>query len=289
MKTVSACDLTPYNSYRIPAQCETAYFPDTIEDVLTLATQTLRDRPYVLLGSGHNVILARTQYRTPFVIFNGHMDWIRVRNTQIETGAGAFTKNLCEVAAAHHLSGLEVFYDIPSSMGGAVVMNAGGHGEEMAERIARITYLDVPAAAIRECDAAGAEMTYRNSRFQNQSTCIVLAVELTLTPGDPAAIREKMERIKAERWAKQPREFPNAGSVFKRPDGRFVGPMIDELKLKGLQVAGFRVSPKPGGFIERTGPGPGRDLLTLIQTIQERVYNAYAIELEIEQRVIDVA
>lgn len=288
MKVLSPCDLTAYNSYRIAARCDVAYFPNTVEEVVGLMAGDLHATPYVLLGSGHNVILAKPHYRTPFLIFHGNLADVSVDGVRLTAGAGTFTQRLCETAAAHSLSGLEVFYDIPSSVGGAVAMNAGGHGEEICDVLAEATYLDVPTGHVIEASNEALQFRYRNSLFQRDPTKIVLSAAFQLRRGDPAAIRAKMEEIKALRWSKQPRQYPNAGSVFKRPPGRFVGPMMDELGLKGHAVAGFRVSPKHGGFIERTGPGSGADLLALIASVRGRVRDAYGLELDIEQRIIDV-
>lgn len=288
MHIQAPCDLTAFNSYRIAARCETAYFPDSAAEVAALLTGELRETPYVVLGSGHNVILARERYQTPFVIFNGNLNHLAVSGTRLIAGAGAFTRDVCELAAAHGLSGLEVFYDIPSSMGGAVVMNAGGHGREICDVLVHASYYDAATGRIVQAGNADLEFRYRGSLFLNDPTRIVLEVCFDLQPAAEAAIRERMAEIKAVRWEKQPRQFPNAGSVFKRPPGRFVGPMMDELGLKGVAVAGFRVSPKHGGFIERAGPGTGADLLCLIALIQERVQAAYGVGLEVEQRIIDV-
>jgi UDP-N-acetylmuramate dehydrogenase len=287
MRRITDCDLTGLNSYRIPARCAVAYFPESEADLITL-TSELAGQPFVLIGSGHNIILARQRYVTPFVIFNGNLDRIDIEGERVHVGAGVFTATLCDRVCEAGLSGLEVFYDIPSSIGGAVVMNAGAYGEEIGDRIETIRYLDQHSGIAAEMKAADAGFTYRNSVFQQDNRKIVTGATLRLTPGNPAAIREKMETIKADRWAKQPRDYPNAGSVFKRPQGKFVGPMVDELRLKGKQVGGFRVSPKHGGFIEKVGPGTGADLLQLIGELKSQIDQAFEVDLEIEQRIIDV-
>ncbi len=347
MRTIHNCDLTPFNSYHIPARCRVAYFPESTADVAEIFQTHLYGSPYIILGSGHNIILARDHYETPFLIFNGNLSQIAVNGENMTIEAGAFTKEVCEVALAHSLSGFEMFYDIPSSIGGAIVMNAGAKDEDIAGILETATYLDTrPVADHRpqttDCRLAhanqdnrpphpasriphpeshipnpesripnpasripypesripnppitipnhAANFRYRNSIFQDDPTKIVLSATFRLRKDDPTRIREKMEQIKAERWSKQPREYPNAGSVFKRPAGRFVGPMLDELGLKGHAHGGFRISPKHSGFIEKIGPGTGADLLALITDIQSRVRDRFEVELEIEQRIIDAA
>ena len=95
-----------------------------------------------------------------------------------------------------------------------------------------------------------------------------------------------MNESKERRWSKQPREYPNCGSVFKRPPGKFVGPMLDELGLKGFSICGAQVSEKHSGFIVNNGNATGSDILSLIKEIQLKVKAKFNVELEVEQRVI---
>ena len=96
-----------------------------------------------------------------------------------------------------------------------------------------------------------------------------------------------MDRIKSIRWEKQPRDYPNCGSVFKRPGKNiYVGPMMDELDLKGYRIGDAMVSKKHSGFIVNVGNATGDDILNLIKSIQKKIKKAFNIDLEIEQRVI---
>lgn len=287
MKTIYQCNLADFNSYRITSRCRVAYFPESIEDLQTIFQCIDTKSSYVLIGSGHNVILAREEYQSPFIIFNGNASQIAIQQNHLTAGAGAFTKDVCEMAATYALSGFEMFYDIPSSIGGAVVMNAGAKDEDIAGILESATYYDINTKTITTLPNEVIGFRYRNSLFQNDPSKIIMSATFRLQKGDPLVIREKMNGIKAERWSKQPRDYPNAGSVFKRPSGRFVGPMLDELGLKGHAVAGFRISPKHSGFIEKVGSGNGSHLLELIDDIQNRVRQHFGVHLEIEQRIID--
>jgi UDP-N-acetylmuramate dehydrogenase len=109
---------------------------------------------------------------------------------------------------------------------------------------------------------------------------------LQLQEKNKKEISLKMETIKSQRWAKQPKEFPNAGSVFKRPEGRFVGQMIEELGLKGFAIGGAMVSEKHAGFIVNSANATGNDILALIKIIQEKVKHKFGVDLIMEQRII---
>lgn len=285
MKIIDDLDLTPYNSYRISARCARAYFPESEEDVLDVYERSSASRR-VLIGSGHNVILARPWYEEEFVIFNGNFSRVVVEDTTMIAEAGAFSKDMSEIALRHGLSGFEVFYDIPSSLGGAVVMNASSSGDGIEHVLDRVRYLDLEEMRVREISAIEAGLGYRTSMFQDADRRIVLQAWLKLKPGSREDIWAKMEAIRNRRWSKQPRNLPNAGSVFKRPPGRFVGPMIEELRLKGVEVGGFQISEQHGGFIVNRRGGSGSDLLELIELVQDQVRRAFDVELELEQRVL---
>jgi len=283
MKVFSDFDLKNFNSYRIRAKCKLAYFPENEKDVIDFYRE---NKNFVLLGSGHNVILSKSCYDTNFLIFNGNFNQTIVRNSTIEAEAGATMLELSEQALKSGLSGLEIFYDIPSSLGGAVVMNAGASGEEIKDVLVKVRYLDLEDMEVKEIQKEKMDFKYRNSFFQRNTNKVILKVWLQLVTKEKSLIQEKMEIIKAQRWAKQPKEFPNAGSVFKRPRGYYVGAIIDDLRLKGFSLGGAKISEKHGGFIINYDNATGQDILNIIEEVKKQVWNKYKVDLEVEQRVI---
>ncbi len=285
MRAFENFDLKQYNGYKVSAHCRRAFLPESEEEVIDI----VRSNPDILfLGSGHNIILSQSFYDRDFMIFNGNLNAVAVDSAKgiLEVEAGALMADASLFALENKLSGIEVFFDIPSSLGGAVVMNAGASGEEIKDVLLKVRYLDLDSLNVYEleCDAIGFE--YRNSFFQKNPRNIVLKAWLKLQPADYNVIKEKMDRVKAGRWAKQPRDYPNCGSVFKRPEGRFVGPMLDELNLKGFGIGGARVSEKHSGFIVNFDNAKGEDILNLIREIQKRVFDRFQVLLEVEQRII---
>ncbi len=285
MKIIKDFDLTNYNSYRIKAICKNAYFPENEEDVVSFYKYT---KDFILLGSGHNIILSKDYYDTNFLIFNGnyHETIINSETGILEIEAGATMLELCNLALENGLSGLEIFYDIPSSLGGAVVMNAGASGEEIKDVLVKVRYLDLKDQQIKEITKEEMGFEYRNSFFQRNTDKVILKAWLKLQKKDKVSIKEKMEDIKEQRWSKQPKDYPNAGSVFKRPKGYYVGAIMDELQLKGLTVGGAMISQKHGGFIINHNNAKGQDILDIISEVQRKVFERFNIELEVEQRVI---
>jgi len=285
MHSINNFNLIEYNAYRINAVCAKAWFPENETDLLEIYRQKI-NKQLVILGNGNNIILSKKYYEEEFIILNGCFDKITVNETEIEAEAGATLLQLSETALKHHLTGLEIFYDIPSSVGGAVVMNAGTKEGEIKDILVKVRYLDLADLQIKENAKEDIGFEYRNSFFQKQTDKIVLKAWFNLEKGNPEQIKAKMEETKQTRWVKQPREYPNCGSVFKRPPGRFVGPMLDELGLKGFKIGDAQISQKHSGFIVNKGNATGRDILALISEAKKQVKEKFGVDLEVEQRII---
>ncbi|MFD2036801.1 UDP-N-acetylmuramate dehydrogenase [Belliella marina] len=283
MKAIDKFNLKLYNSYRLDVYCSVAYFPESEDDVVEFYSKF---DDFIMLGSGHNVILSKNFYDKRFLIFNGNFNEAKCENNLIIAQAGCSMLQLSELALSHGLSGLEIFYDIPSSLGGAVVMNAGASGEEIKDVLFKVRYLDLADMQVKEIFKEDMEFEYRNSFFQRNTDKVVLKAWIKLVPKEKEAIKNKMELIRNQRWAKQPKEFPNAGSVFKRPKGFFVGAMIDELNLKGFTIGGAKISEKHGGFIVNYDNATGQDIIEIINEVKKLVYDRFGVDLEVEQRII---
>lgn len=285
MKVYKNFNLTNYNSYKVNSNCSIAYFPETEDDFIKLFRE-LRNKNHVVLGNGNNIILSKNFYEQPFVILNGTFNKISIKDELLEAEAGATTLELSIKALRHNLSGAEFLYDIPSSIGGAVVMNAGTKEGETKNILNKVRYLDLNNLTIKEKLNHEINLSYRNSYFQNKKDKIILKAWFQLENGEQNQIENLMNESKERRWSKQPREFPNCGSVFKRPPGKFVGPMLDELGLKGFTIGEAQVSEKHSGFIINNGKATGKDILKLINHIKEKVFQNFNIVLEVEQRII---
>jgi UDP-N-acetylmuramate dehydrogenase len=283
MKILKNFDLTTYNSYRIKASCKVAYFPESVDDVIKFHEMQL---PYVLLGSGHNVIFSKTSYNENFIIFNGNFNKVNTNENIIEAEAGATILQVSKNALNHSLTGAEFLYDIPSSVGGAVVMNAGTKEGETKNILKNVLYLDLNDMMVKEKNKEEINFEYRNSFFQKNKDKVILKAWFELKHGNASLIKKTMEDSKERRWAMQPKEFPNAGSVFKRPKGFYVGAMIDELNLKGFTIGGAKISEKHGGFIINHNNATGQDIIDIIKEVKKGVMDRFNVDLQIEQRII---
>lgn len=285
MRIIENCCLAAYNSYRVESFCKKAFFPNNEKE---LVQAIIASNNFKLIGSGNNVILSKTYYNSDFIIFNNIFNKIEVNlDTEIIIAeAGATFKDISTLALENSLTGLEFAYDIPSSVGGAIIMNAGTKEGETKDVLLKVRYLNLNSMLVEEKHKNDLELGYRNSMFQNQNDYIILKAWFQLRKGNKSSIFNTMKQSKERRWAKQPREYPNCGSVFKRPPNKFVGPMLDQLGLKGFTIGGAQVSEKHSGFIINYNQATGEDILMLIKHIQNKVKETFDIDLVVEQRIL---
>ena len=175
--------------------------------------------PCTVIGNGSNLLVGdRGVCGVVLQIYRNYAS-IRIEGTDLYVQAGALLGQTAAAAAREGLTGLEFASGIPGTIGGAAAMNAGAYGGEMKDVLVWVKAIDRDGY-VRQYAAAELELGYRTSRIQKEAL-VVLEVKLTLQQGDPVKIRERMEELKEQRVAKQPLEYPSAGSTFKRPEGYF--------------------------------------------------------------------
>ena len=276
--------LKPYNTYHIDAYARNVYFPNSIKDCIEIYQ---KHRSIVVLGNGSNVILARANYKeTAFIIVGNNFANISIVSKGIYAQAGVLLKTLSLYTYQHCLSGLETFFDVPASVGGAMIMNTGAYGDQVYDCVAYVDILDLNTFKEQRIDKENIDHGYRYSMFKFKP-CFVLGACFDLIPKAQTSIKTKMDNILAQRQAKLPHN-PSAGSVFKRPEYDItVGEMVEKIGLKGYQIGGAQISKKHGGIIINAGKATGEDVLALVSLIQEKVSEAFDVQLFLEQIVID--
>lgn len=251
---------------------------------------------YFLLGKGTNLLIGDGGFRGVIVttVDPGKepaagpgeagepffLNSVRVQGNRIAAGAGATLKAVAVAAMEHGLTGMEFAAGIPGTVGGGLVMNAGAYGGEMRQ-VVRKAGLLMPDGTMRDCSGEEMEFGYRTSLLR-RIPAAALRAEFELTPGDPATIRAKIADLSAQRRAKQPLEYPSAGSTFKRPEGYFAGKLIMDAGLAGCSIGGAQVSEKHCGFIINRGGATSAQIRALIEDVQQKVYEEAGVRLERE-------
>jgi UDP-N-acetylmuramate dehydrogenase len=193
-------------------------------------------------------------------------------------------KDLAEFAASRGLGGLEFLHGIPGSVGGGVYMNAGAYEREMRDIFVSARCISKSNMPV-EHSLDDMSFSYRKSLAQTEGLVVVSAIFQGILR-DNGEIAAKMQDLGEQRSSKQPLESPSAGSIFKRPPGRFAGKLIADAGLRGHIIGGAQVSEKHCGFIINRGNATAADILALISHIQQTVQDKFGIWLETEVKII---
>ena len=274
-----------HTTFRIGGNAEVFAAPDSadgVERVLQICRE--ENIPCTVIGNGSNLLVGDRGVRGVVLqIYRNYAD-IRIEGTDLYVQAGALLGQTAAAAAREGLTGLEFASGIPGTIGGAAAMNAGAYGGEMKDVLVWVKAIDRDGY-VRQYAAAELELGYRTSRIQKEAL-VVLEVKFTLQQGDPVKIRERMEELKEQRVAKQPLEYPSAGSTFKRPEGYFAGKLIMDAGLRGFSVGDAQVSEKHCGFVINRGNATAADVMALVSQVQTIVEEKFGVQLELEVRRI---
>ncbi len=259
-------------------------FPENVDQVKTLvAACREQDVPLTVIGNASNLIIRDGGIKGLTIIMT-KMKEIKVAGDLVTAQAGARIIDTSFAAGHAGLSGLEFAAGIPGSVGGAVFMNAGAYGGETKDCFYETTVL-TRAGEIKTYNHDQMDFSYRHSVLQENGD-IVLSASFKLKRGDRRVILDQMNYLNALRRFKQPLDYPSCGSVFKRPKGHFVGPMIIAAGLQGSHVGGAQNSNKHAGFIINTGGATATDYLGEIHKIQKGVKAKFDVDLHTEVRII---
>lgn len=279
--------LKHYTYTKVGGRADVLFFPkNKIELAKIVIYANEQEIPWQILGNASNIIVRDGGIRG-FVIMFDRLNAITVNGYTIEAEAGANLIETTKVAKYHSLSGFEFACGIPGSVGGAVFMNAGAYGGEIAHILVSAQLL-TPQGEIITVEARDMSFGYRRSAVQ-ESGAVVISAKFALKPGIYEVISQEMQRLTHLRELKQPLEYPSCGSVFKRPHGHFAGQLIMEAGLKGYRIGGVEVSQKHAGFMINVAEGSAADYENLIAHVIETVEAHSGVRLETEVRIIGQA
>ena len=276
--------LKQYTYTKVGGAADYLAFPRNQYELKRIVTfANAQEIPWMVLGNSSNIIV-RDSGIEGFVIMFDHFHDVRVNGYVIEAEAGAKLIDVTHVARYHSLTGFEFACGIPGSIGGAVYMNAGAYGGEIAHILQSCKVL-TPEGEIKTLTAEELAFGYRHSKIQENGD-VVISAKFALAPGNYDQIDQEMARLTHLRELKQPLEYPSCGSVFKRPVGYFAGQLISEAGLKGHRIGGVVVSEKHAGFMINVDHGTAKDYEDLIAHVIATVEKSSGVTLEREVRII---
>ncbi|SMC75761.1 UDP-N-acetylmuramate dehydrogenase [Sporomusa malonica] len=277
--------MSKHTTFRIGGPADYLVFPGSVQEVAAVLDAAKRYRvPITVLGNGSNVLVLDRGIRGLVVKFGPEMGYIRHSGSTLFAGAGALLADVSKYAATNKLTGFEFAIGIPGSIGGAVFMNAGAYEGDMSQVVQAVTAV-CASCELKRFAREELKFGYRHSVFQ-ENGCYICEVELGLSDGEDYSIRGRIDDYTSKRESKQPLEMPSAGSTFKRPQGHFAGTLIEQAGLKGTSVGGAQVSTKHAGFIINAGGATAKDVLSLINKVQDSVYKQFGVSLHPEVRVL---
>ena len=242
--------------------------------------------PVVALGRGSNLLVADAGFAGVAVVLGEGLAGIEVEGTTVTAGGRASLPVVARRSASAGLTGFEWAVGVPGSVGGAVRMNAGGHGSDMAATLRRVRVVDLRSGEDEWMSVGALELGYRRSALVPHQ--VVVAAELGLAEGDRATAEAEISEIVRWRREHQP-GGANAGSVFTNPPGDSAGRLLDAAGAKGLRHGSAAVSTKHANFIQADEGGSADDVVELMAELRVLVRVHAGVDLHAETHLLGVA
>ena len=282
--------LAPYTTYRVGGAATLFMRVLTVEDLYSLSRALSKVKvPVVVIGRGSNMLVSDRGFRGVAVTLGPFAELINLPTVGqppiLIAGAMAPLPVLARQSVHHGLTGLEWAVGVPGSIGGAVRMNAGGHGADMIASLLSVRMFHLERGIEANVSAADLGLRFRGSDLTDNH--VVLSATLRLSWGDTIVGQARLSEIVKWRRENQP-GGQNAGSVFVNPVAgvKSAGELIDELGLRGYRVRSACVSEKHANFIQSDEGGSADDVVELMTFVRARVNEAHGIELRSEIRLV---
>lgn len=274
-----------YTSYRIGGPAD-AFAVVNDEDGLWALLRWAKDTstPIFILGAGTNILVADKGIRGLVIKLGRNFRGVRIKNEMLIAGAAAHTSTVVRKALGRGMRGLEGLAGIPGAIGGAICMNAGTPAGCIREAIKTVRAMTSDGHIVW-LPASKLGLRYRGSDISNLRMVILEAV-FKLSLGDHITGDIIVEALLAKRRYTQPPGVRTAGSVFKNPPNEYAGRLLEAVEAKGMQIGGARVSSRHANFIENTGTASAEDVRTLMDSLEQLVFQKFGIKLEREIELV---
>lgn len=276
--------LAEYTTYKIGGPAKKFYNPASFDELSDLINFLVREgKKFFILGGGSNLLISDNGIDIPVIKIGDCCQSINIIDNCIEIGAGIQLSNLIEFAVEQGLEGLEKLSGIPGTVGGALVMNAGAYGADMAQTVTEVTVLD-ENAKIKEMSNEEIRFAYRSA--PGLWGKVILRARFLLKEAQSSSLHSIAEQTIKTRKSRHPWKYPSAGSVFKRHPLGPAGLLIEKAGLKGTKAGNAQISEKHANFIINLGNAKAIEVLELIRLMQKTVFKKFRAELELEQRLV---
>jgi UDP-N-acetylmuramate dehydrogenase len=281
----SEVPLAPFTTYKVGGPARWFAEPRDLEELRSILELAPTDADILVLGRGSNVVVSDRGIDGLVLRLGGAFGAVDTSGVnRVVAGAGAALPKVARSAVSAGKAGLEFYVGIPGSVGGAVAMNAGGHGSDTAAVLAEAVVVDLRSGSLSKREVESLGLSYRCSNLTASE--VVVQATFTTSPGDPEELEERLREI--TRWRKefQPGGTLNAGSVFKNPDSEAAGAIIDRCGLKGMSVGPVHVSVVHANFLVASHDATAADIHAFVFGVRSKVLELTDIVLEPEIRFL---
>lgn len=290
--------MSRHTSWRAGGVADCVYQPADLADLQTFLRTVAVNEPLYAVGLGSNLLVRDGGLRGTVILLHGALKELRLENSHtVYAQAGVPGAKLARFAALHNLQGAEFFAGIPGTLGGMLAMNAGCYGSETWQHVETVQVLTRSGELVQR-SMADYEIGYRTvgkreeqdafhlSPFTCSSQEFFVSATLKFATGDGETARQAIKALLGKRIASQPLNLPNAGSVFRNPDGDYAARLIESCGLKAKQIGGAQVSQKHANFIVNVGGASAADIENLITEVRATVAAKTGVDLHPEVKII---
>ena len=278
--------LKNHTTFKIGGNCIALIEPKEVSDIIEAVKICRKNNiKFFVIGNGSNLLVPDEGYNGVIIKLKSEFSKIKVEGEYLIVNSGAKLSEVYTVAYENSLTGFEFASGIPGTIGGAIYMNAGAYGGEMKDIVESVEVLDLDNFELRELKNEELEFSYRKSIIQRRNY-IVTTIKLKLQKGNKEEINAVYEDLRERRNSKQPLNFGSSGSTFKRPEGHFASKLIEDAGLKGYHINDAWVSEKHSGFVVNKGNASYKEVMELIEYVQNVVFEKFGVKLETEVRIL---
>ena len=281
--------LAPHTTYRVggPARLFVTVNDraelDTLSSIVSTSAAAAGPTPVLVVGRGSNLLVADRGFDGLAVALGSGLAEFEINGTTVTASGGALLPVLARASADAGLTGFEWAVGVPGTVGGAVRMNAGGHGSDMSESLVEAVVVDLHRGGAAVRAATDLHLGYRSSSIASHQ--VVVSIKLRLRLGDRSAARRELAEIVQWRRSNQP-GGRNAGSVFTNPEHAAAGALIESAGAKGLRIGSAEVSSKHANFIQSDEGGRAADIVEVMREVRRRVEANHGVELATETHLV---
>jgi UDP-N-acetylmuramate dehydrogenase len=279
--------LAPLTWFRVGGPAQVLFTPADEDDLAYFLKNLPRDVPLYVFGVGSNLIVRDGGVEGVVIRLSPRaFGDVSVEGDVVTAGAAALDKRVAETAASADISGLEFYFGIPGTIGGALRMNAGANGRETRDVLIEAVGIDREGKR-HIFSNADMKFVYRASGVD--PSIIFTSARFRGTKAAPEDIRARMAEVQNHRETAQPIREKTGGSTFKNPPGHSAWKLVDAAGCRGLRLGGAQVSEMHCNFLINTGDATAQDIEMLGETVRQRVKETSGIELQWEIKRIGVA